>query len=260
MTLAENLLHHLGVTDPSEIDLEAIAFYLGVRVRYRHLDGCEARIVGNGDSAIITINSRSSNSRMRFSIAHELGHWHHHRGKALVCRAEEYRPRDQLSPERIADCYAADLLMPHYLFRPAARQYPRLDFKTVSDLATAFDASITAAAIRLVEEGHSPALLVCHCKQGRKWFARGPAVPTRWFPRDDLDADSFAFAVLFGRKPDDLLPRKIGADAWFDRQEAVNYEVHEQTLRTGEDEILTLLLVRDPAMLEDVEDRRGGRR
>ena len=28
-------------------------------------------------------------------------------------------------------------------------------------------------AIRLVEGGHSPALLVCHGLKGRKWFARG---------------------------------------------------------------------------------------
>jgi hypothetical protein len=80
---------------------------------------------------------------------------------------------------------------------------------------------------------------------------RGPDVPSRWFPKDDLDADSFAFAVLFGRNLDDSIPRKIGADVWFDRWEAPNYMVQEQTVRTGADEILTLILIIDHNMLED---------
>jgi hypothetical protein len=205
------------------------------------------------------VNDRGTDRRKRFSIAHELGHWYHHRGKALVCRAEEIRPRDQLSPERVADGYAADLILPRYLFRPAARQYPKLNFKTIVALGDVFSTSLTATAIRLVEGEHTPALLICHGNQGRKWFTRGPAVPTRWFPRDDLDADSFAFGVLFGGQPDDPMPRKIGADAWFDRSEAANYEVQEQTRRVGDDEIVTLVLISDEEMLAETENRRGRR-
>ena len=257
MTPAERVLQELGVTEPSEIDLEAIAFHVGARVRYRPLDGCEARIVGSNDAAIITVNERSSYRRKRFSIAHELGHWCHHRGKAMVCRAEEYRPRDPLSPERIADTYAADLIMPHYLFRPVARQYPKLSFKTVDAVAEIFNTSRTATAIRLVDGDHSPALLVCHGSQGRKWFTRAPGVPSRWFPRETLDAECFAFGVLYAGNGDDPMPRKIGADAWFDRWEAANHEVHEQTVRTGDDEVLTLVLISDPHMLEDRDDRGG---
>lgn len=259
MTPAERHLHELGVTEPREIDLEAIAFHLGARVRYRPLDGCDARIIGSSGTAIITVNDRSSSRRQRFSIAHELGHWCHHRGRVLVCRAEEYRPRDSLSPERIADGYAADLIMPHYLFDPAARQHQKPNFKAVNDLAAVFDTSLTATAIRLVEGDHSPALLVCHGSHGRKWFTRASSVPVRWFPKETLDADSFAFGVLYGGGAADPMPRKIGADAWFDRWEAANCEVHEQTTRTGNDEILTLLLISDPLMLED-DDERGPRR
>lgn len=251
ITHAERLLQELGITEPDEIDLEAIAYHVGARVRFRPLDGCEARIIGHGDSAIITVNAHSHYPRKRFSIAHELGHWHHHRGKCLVCRAEEYRPRDAFSPERAADGYAADLLMPNYLFRPLARQQGKLTFKAISALAHAFTTSQTATAIRLVESDHSPALLVCHGSKGRKWFTRAPSVPEKWFPQDALDADSFAFGVLFGGKPDDTLPRRIGAEAWFDRWDAQKFEVHEQTFRTGPDEILTLVLLNDPKMLEE---------
>jgi len=253
---AERLLQELGVTEPDEIDLEPIAYYVNARVKYRPLDGCEARIIGKGDEAIITVNANSTYRRKRFSIAHELGHWHHHRGKCLACRVEEYRPRDSLSPERTADGYAADLLMPYYLFRPLARQQSKLTFKAVAALADTFNASKPATAIRLVESDHSPALLVCHGPRGRKWFTRAPSVPQIWFPQDALDADSYAFGVQFGGNSDDPLPRKIGAEAWFDRRGADRFELHEQTIRTGPDETLTLLLISDSRMLED-RDFRG---
>ncbi|MCI0599895.1 MAG: ImmA/IrrE family metallo-endopeptidase [Beijerinckiaceae bacterium] len=257
LTQSERLLQELGVIEPKEIDLEAIAHYRGACVKFRPLDGCEARIIGLGDKAIITINDRSPYRRQRFSIAHELGHWHHHRGKHLVCRAEDFRPRDPTSPERIADMYAAELLMPNYLFRPIARQYSKLTFKTITTIAEAFQASNTATAIRLVEGDYFPALLVCHGLQGRKWFARAPCVPDKWFPREILDAESFAFGVLHGGKADDPMPRKIGAGAWFDRWEAERFEVQEQTMRTGDGEVLSLILISDMLMIEEKDDRRA---
>jgi len=255
VTPAEKVLQDLGVTEPKDIDLEAIAYHLGARVRYRPLDGCEARVVGSDNAAIITVNSRSSHRRRRYSIAHELGHWRHHRGKALVCRAEEFAVHSALSPERVADAYAADLLMPRYLFNPAAGQYPKLNFNTVNILADEFETSLTATAIRLVEGDHSPAFVICHGINGRKWFVRAPSVPARWFPQDSLDNESFAFDVLYGRSDGTATPRKIGADAWFDRREAERYQVLEQTIRTGTDEILTLVLIADGEMCEDYEDR-----
>jgi hypothetical protein len=231
---AELVLRELGITEPSEIDLEAIAWTLGARVRYRPLDGCEARIVGNGDCAIITVNSRSHPRRQRFSIGHELGHWQFHRGRLLTCSADQIgRAADGQSPrERTADNYAANLLMPNFLLQPRAKTFPKLTFQAVKEIADEFDTSITSTAIRLVEGRHSPAVLICHGPQGRKWFARSPDVPSRWFPQDELDAESFAFSVLFGGQPDDRSPRKIGADAWFDRREADCYEVTEQSFRT----------------------------
>ena len=250
-TPAELILKRLGISEPKEIDLEAIAWDMGARVRYRPLDGCEARIVGSADRAIITVNSRSNPRRQRFSIGHELGHWHHDRGRVLLCQAEDIGRASigTLHPERVADRFASSLLLPAYIFRPIARAYPKADFQTVSAIADTFDASRTATAIRLVENRHFVACLVCHGLRGRKWFTRSPEVPDRWFPREDLAAESFAFEILNGSAAEDRFPRKIGADAWFDRWDADRYEVFEQTIRTGEGEILTLVRIDDEAML-----------
>jgi hypothetical protein len=141
-TPAERVLQELGISEPTEIDLEAIAFHLGARVRFRRLEGCEARIIGCNDSAIITIHNDCSPTRKRFSLAHEIGHWTHHRGQTLVCRVDEWRPQDRMSPERVANTFAADLLMPKYLFEPIAGAFPKLNFKTIADIAAIFRTSL----------------------------------------------------------------------------------------------------------------------
>ena len=250
---AEQILQALGIEEPGEIDLEAIAWHMGVTVRYRPLDGCEARIIGNGTRAIATINERSAWKRQRFSLAHELGHWKYHRGRILVCRADDIAQHNghAVATEKAADGFAADLLMPRYLFESVARACPKLTFQTVREIGRIFQTSRPATAIRLLDCGCFPALVICHGRNGRRWFARSPDIPTRWFPREDLDPESFAFGILFGGKPDDVMPRKIGADAWFDRREANGFEIREQTIRSGNDEILTLVLIEDEAMLEE---------
>lgn len=250
LTLAERHLQELGITEPSEIDLEAIAYDRGARIRYCQLDGCEARIVGKGDRAIITVNTASSDQRQRFSIAHELGHWHYHRGQTLTCRVDEYRPQQTAGVERLADSYAADLILPHYLFRPRVREYRQLTLKAIDLLAEIFRTSFTATAIRLVECDHFPALLVCHSPEGRRWFARAPHVPEHWFPKGELAPESSALDILYGRRHADPTPRTIRASAWFDGREAHRYEISEQTRRIAPGKALTLLVLRDPGMTQ----------
>jgi hypothetical protein len=86
------------------------------------------------------------------------------------------------------------------------------------------------------------------------------SVPERWFPQETLDAESSAMDVLYGRKPDNAHPRRIEADAWFDRREAAQYELLEQSVRTGPAEVLCLLSFTDPRMLEEQESWGYGRR
>lgn len=248
---AEQLLIDLGVTDASEIDIEAIAYHVGAFVKYRQLDGCEGRIVGLGERAIITVNNRSIPTRQRFSAAHELGHWHHHRGRSFVCRSDDIGnpAKGPLDPERVADAYAADLLMPRYIFKPMASALGKVTFSAVDELRKEFKTSLTATAIRLVEYGPEPAMLICHSSKGRKWFYRPRGIPDRWFPRVDLDADSFAIDVLYG-KSERSRRALMEASAWFDRWEAQKYEIYEESCRVLSDEVLTILVFRDLQMLE----------
>jgi hypothetical protein len=248
LTAAERLLQSLGIDDPREIDLEAIAWHLGAFVKRRPLDGCEALIVGDQRKAVISVNNRSIPTRQRFSIAHEIGHWQHHRGRVLFCNGRDIEnPNSPLNPERQADEFASDLVLPNYLFLPRVRMIKRLNLKAGHDLAEQFETSMTATLSKLVSSDYFPIMTVRHAQTGRKSFRAAPSVKSFWFPKKDLDAESPAFDLLFKGGREDAMPRKIGADAWFEFRGADNYELQEQSFSLPNKEILTLLILPEHA-------------
>jgi len=69
------ILADLGIQEPADIDIEAIAEDCAATIRYQPLSGCAARIMGYKDRAIITIDKdcfaigRGSDSRVGMSWA-----------------------------------------------------------------------------------------------------------------------------------------------------------------------------------------------
>jgi Zn-dependent peptidase ImmA (M78 family) len=242
---AERILIGLGITDPKEIDLEAVAWSRGAAVKFRPLDKCEAMIVGSQRRAIITVNSESIPVRQRFSLAHEIGHWHHHRGRVLFCGAREIGnpANSSLNPEHQADEFASDLILPNYLFGPRMKKLKRVTLAAARELADEFHASLTATLLKLVKANLFPILIVCHTKARRRWFQAAPMLPGWWFPREELDSESFAFEMLFSGVAESSFPRKIGAGAWFTFRNADRYEIQEQSFLLPNDEVLTVLAI-----------------
>jgi len=249
LTPAEKLILDLGIDDPRKIDLEVIAAYVGCSIKSRELHGCEARIIANGDRAIISVDSRVLPYRKRFSIAHELGHWQFHKGKDCLCQPEGIgNSWSIISPENVADEYAANLLLPRFLFTPAsAGMYT--NFHAIDQLAKLFQCSRTATAIRMVEHGPEPAMIICHGTQGRRWFKRNKDLPEKWFPRNKLDRESYVYDVQFGAVKECKRGR-ICADVWFDRDDAYKYEVFEAAIKATNNETLILITFRNDGMLE----------
>jgi Zn-dependent peptidase ImmA (M78 family) len=151
LTAAERILQSLGIADPQEIDLDAIAWTQGAVVNYRPLDGCEARILGSARKAVISVNSRSPEHRRRFSLAHELGHWHHHRGWVLFCGKDDIGnfANDALNPERHADIFASDLILPNYLLIPRIQKLKRVTLAAAREISHEFCASLTATLLKI---------------------------------------------------------------------------------------------------------------
>lgn len=257
VTRAELCLLGLGITEPREIDVRAIAHEASASVRIRKLTRCEARIVGDGDRAIISVSEDSGLQRRRFSIAHELGHWELHRGRQFECRASDIDNAENgpLNPERQADNYAADLLMPWYLFQPMLGQAKHVDLALLEHMHRTFEASLPATAIRIADANVEPVIIACYDQTGRRWVSRSKDVPDRWYPVDTLDPDTYAADVLAGRR-DRTHMSAVGASAWFDADGIGDYEMKEQSIRLSDGKVLVILRITEEAMQVDY-GRRG---
>lgn len=93
--------------------------------------------------------SRSSEGRRRFTLAHELGHWicQYQEGLAETryCRSEEIGVGVGRKLEREANAFAADLLMPASLVRREAEALKL----NIHALASRFEVSLPAMRVRL---------------------------------------------------------------------------------------------------------------
>ena len=236
---AEELLLDYGVSAPEDIDLDAIALDLGAEVRRAPLNGHEARIVGVGDRAVIWVDSSKSHRRQRFSLGHELGHWLLHRGSVLYCASSDIGSDRARDAERMANHFAADLLMPWFLFTSALESFGSASWEAVAHLSKAFETSRPATALRLIHSDRFPAILVCTHASGRRWFQRAASVPDVWYVKNELDPRTTAFEVLYGTA-DGTRSKTISASAWFERRDANRFQVREQSVRS-EQEVYTLL-------------------
>ncbi len=267
------LLRHLGVTRPEDIDVEAIARYCHARVSYQPLSGCEGRIVGHRGRAVIVVDRDAHPYRRRFTIAHELGHWMFDRADLAHVFTEDaavHWPRsgepDETSaqsppvvegplddwyedrPEQRANRWAAELLMPETFFAPDAAGRD-VSFDTARDLARRYRTSLTATALRLLDLGSTPAMLVCSRRHQRhKWFRHGAGVPHSLWPHPEPKLNTIAYDLLHGF-PANAGPADVQADAWFKRKDAWWYRVSEDSISIGGGEVLTLLSWPDDAQL-----------
>ena len=252
LAAAERLLQSLGVDSPDGIDLQAIAWSLGViDIKECHIDGCEARIVGRGDKAIISVKQGGNRHRRRFSVCHELGHWHFHRGQTLYCKAADIRDREvSQAKEKVANGFASDLLLPPYLLSPIVRDFRTIDIAAIREIARIFDASMSATAIKLIKSGLVVGMIVCHGMAGKQWHMPSPQVPSTWYPKIELDESSPAFDMLFSSRPDQSTIKRVGAHLWFERRDASRFQISEQSFKVAEQQVLTLLIFSDQKMLD----------
>jgi hypothetical protein len=262
-TTPEQLLDLLGITTPDDLDIDAIAFYCGATIIYEPLSGCEANILGYGEKAIITVNNNAHPGRRRFSAGHELGHWMRDRGQsAFGCTGQQLESEwTTNNPETRANRYASDLLLPKRLFEPLAKNRPII-IDTVRELATSFRMSLTATALKLVELGSYPSMLIYYEHGQRKWFKRPRGVPEKLWPPNRLP-EGTATARLLSEPFTNEIQDEVRADEWFEHPKANRYYLKESAFRTGNHDTVTLLWWEDEAQIieiEEEEERRAARR
>jgi len=249
----KRLLEELGITDAEDIDVEAIAQYNDATIVYEPLTGSEARILGNGDKAIITINKHSPVQRQRFSAGHELGHWMRDRGKiALSCTDRIYKTSwSEDSPEQRANRYSVELLMPEPMFAPCTKNLPMV-FESVRSLCGVFNTSLTATAIRLTELSSYNAMLVCYENRRRKWFFRGPDIPKALWPYEQLSTSTKAASL--SSTTGDQATGNSSADAWVDHPGSWQYSVKEDSIVIGSGLTLSLVWWQNEKQILDLDE------
>lgn len=179
---ARNLLAKVKVEAPQEIDLEVLAYAAGeLLIEHGGLDTAEGRLVASpGKGGIIRVKTGLNPRRDRFTVAHEIGHYALH---PLVPHDRQHTATDftiwhDASEEAEANVFAAELLMPEFLFRPRSRgKNPSLAL--LDSLAEEFRCSFMATAFQYVHYTNEQVALVvsegdqiCWVKKAKDFWPR----------------------------------------------------------------------------------------
>ncbi len=142
---AEKLLLAAGV-EQAPVPLRDVVSFLNLSLleKSREPFSSEAALVPVGDGHVIELRGRGNERRLRFTIAHEIGHFVLHRGRV---GNERGGMANQATArlEREADQFAAELLMPEHLVRQAALE----EGADPHRLADRFEVSVQAMSLRL---------------------------------------------------------------------------------------------------------------
>ncbi len=243
LSQAERLLWRYGIADPADIDLEAIAYDLGAIIRARPLHGCEARLVADGERAVITLNSKSIPTRQRFSLAHEIGHLELDKGRSgFLCSNDDIGPQKDASrdSEAIANKFASQLVLPDYLFLPAFEGKP-ITIDSAEKLGAPFKASVTATAIKMARAASVAAWVVCHKRRGLAWFYKSASAPENLFLSSELHYDTEAFRMVYGENEGRTRVKTEPGQHWFSSRDASRYLVRSQSFRAHDGTVVSLL-------------------
>lgn len=140
------------------------------------------------DEFYIHINTargnRPNSPKGRFTLAHELGHYFipHHR---LALMRGTMQPHGSINYlidneswkiEREADGFASKLLMPENSIKAfvSGREF---DFQVLQDIAGVFQVSLSAAALRFVEIGNHPIMVVYGVDKMIRWVRKSEDFP-----------------------------------------------------------------------------------
>lgn len=206
----------IGLRHPTELEIEVIAFMRGALVRGSPMNGARANLLRTAARGVISVAEHLPHDQRRWAIAHELGHFEAHPNVNYLgfCTGDDLRA-DYLSSGREpeANAFAAELLMPEYLYRKRVDGVAKVTWDPVSTFASEFQVSLTAAALRFVSlTGERLALYVC--KDGKVAWSSGTRDFGRRLPKGSplspwsLASDYFTKGRVPGH------PETVSADAW----------------------------------------------
>jgi len=255
---AKQLLSGLEIDRPDEIDIELIAYKRGAMVILDHIEGAEARLNRSINKGFITVsNEIPEEGRVRFNIAHELGHYELHKDEKTltICTDEDlnqwYQTQGHL--EMSANVFAAELLMPENLFKPLVKNR-KPSFAEIIKLANIFNTTIMATATKFVEHTDEVCCLFISKEKKIKRFGTSKDFSYRVrLPGESLNQDSEGYGFFENGHVNISRPTQISADAWInDTKVDPNCLILEDTFAMpGYNTVLSLIWVKDPIEKDD---------
>lgn len=236
--LAGELRRELLSEDVRTFDLEELVAEMEIRVvRERPVGGtAEAMSFDLRGREVIVVDPSLGWRRFRFTLAHELGHLLLGHGTgSCSAKAIHGDPRDPQEQE--ANTFAAEVLLPSRQFREDIRPvHPRID--ELSEVADAYDASLTATVIRYVAETDDYCAVVGVREDGSYWFKKSDRAT--WFLRLPPAEGTLAHARMNGL--DDAASWEVPAETWLeDFSWSTPWEVTEDVVQVAPGEWLALL-------------------
>jgi hypothetical protein len=158
----------------------------------------------------IFINSKSDNNeRIRFSFAHELGHYFidEHRnalikGKSLHKSYNQYFRRNIVELE--ADFFSSNLLMPKCRFLKSIGN-KKFNADLINSLKSEYGISFTACAIRLIDIDTHPIIIIFAENGYVKWKFSSSDFPYKWLLNDNVvPKDTVMGEYFYQNKTDDI--------------------------------------------------------
>ena len=247
---AFRLHQEFGVRRPADIRVEDIAMEKSVFVVEAELGGAEARLIREGPTGIVRINARIPEpGRKRFAASHELGHWQMHEKGSYLCTSADMADYQKSPLEVEANTFAAEFLMPSFLFRPLCAN-KAASLELVEDLKLKFNTTLTATSLRMIEEIKADCMVLLIKNRVVERSRKSPhcSLPLYIPTGSALHRESVAFHC----QPNPLsLPKaeKVPFEAWFDPAgfrgfDPDDWNVWEQSMQLGNyPTILTILQV-----------------
>ena len=149
--LADDVFQRFG--GPLPVDVEEIARKIGLQVVHRPAsDDQSGMLVVKSGVAMVIANELHSETRKRFTIGHELGHFLMHWKPGREAFFRDGRSSEGVHAQEIqANAFAAALLMPASVVRrlTEGKRITPLDVEEIDGLADTFGVSSQAMSIRL---------------------------------------------------------------------------------------------------------------
>jgi hypothetical protein len=158
--IAADTIAELGERPP--VDLEVVASWRGIRDIHIQPLPVAGSLTPEPDGLVMRLRAADSPRRRRFTGFHEVGHTFqpgYREGRSQRCPTPRPRSAPADDPESLSDLAAAELLLPSGFFAADLAATP-FGLDGVIDLGDAYQASVSATALRLVRFWPEPTMLL----------------------------------------------------------------------------------------------------